>query len=209
DQDVIAVAAVRRKLDSAGGQAGGLHYVVAGQGVDDQPIVGRLGAADVHHGGQTGDGDTGRVAGYRNHVGVVGAVDDDGVGRPVAGVAAGSARQVDIDLGHGGAGQVVDGDGVGAAEGVEVDGLAVGEVHRPAGHVAEEAPPRAVGRDVDVLVGVRAVEQHGVEAVLTLDGVVTVTGVPHEGVVAGPQEGHVIAAAADHQVVTLAADQQV
>ena len=35
--------------------------------------------------------------------------------------AAAGARQVEVDLGDVGAGQVVDGDGVGAAQGVEVD----------------------------------------------------------------------------------------
>ena len=48
DQDVVAVAAVGRELDRAGRQAGGLDHVVAGQGVDRQPVVGRLGAGDVH-----------------------------------------------------------------------------------------------------------------------------------------------------------------
>ena len=62
----------------------------------------------------------------------VGAVDDDGVGRAVAGAAAG-AGQVEVDLGDVGAGQVVDGDGVGAAQGVEVDRLDAVEVHRDVG----------------------------------------------------------------------------
>ena len=56
-----------------------------------------------------------------DRVGVVGAVDDDGVGLAVAGPAAAAAREVEVDLGDAGAGQVVDGDGVGAAQGVEVD----------------------------------------------------------------------------------------
>ena len=63
DQDVVAVAAVGRELDRAGGQARGLDHVVAGQGVDDQPVVGGLGAGDVHLGGQAEDGDAARIAG--------------------------------------------------------------------------------------------------------------------------------------------------
>ncbi len=89
DQDVVAVAAVGGELDRAGRQARGLDHVVAGQGVDDQPVVGRLGAGDVHLGGQAEHRDAARVAGDADDVVAVGAVDDDGVGRAVAGAAAG------------------------------------------------------------------------------------------------------------------------
>ena len=51
----------------------------------------------------------------------VGAVDDDAVGLAVAGGAAGGACEVDVHARDVGAGEVVDGDDVGAAEGVEVD----------------------------------------------------------------------------------------
>ena len=67
----------------------------------------------------------------------------------------------------------------------------------------------AVGRDVDLLVDVGAVEQHRVGAGLSFDGVAAVAGVPHEGVVAGAHEGHVVASAAVDQVVAVAADQDV
>ena len=115
----------------------------------------------------------------------------------------GGLRQVEVDLGDVGAGQVVDGDGVGAAQGVEVDLLDAVEVHGDVADVAEEPNPAAVGRDVDVLVDVGAVEQHRVDAGLALDGVAAVAGVPDEGVVAGAHEGHVVAAAADDQVVAV------
>ena len=68
---------------------------------------------------------------------------------------------------------------------------------------------RAVGRDVDVLVDVGAVEQQRVGAVLALDDVAAVAGIPDEGVVAGAQEGHVVAAPAGDDVVAGAADQHV
>ena len=54
-----------------------------------------------------------------------------------------------------------------------------------------------------------AVEEHRVEAVLSLDGVAAVAGVPDEGVVAGAHEGHVVASAAVDDVVAVAADQDV
>ena len=80
DQHVVAVAAVGRELDRAGRQARGFDHVVAGQGVDRQPVVGGLGAGDVDLGGQAEHGDAARVAGDGIDVVAVGAVDDDGVG---------------------------------------------------------------------------------------------------------------------------------
>ena len=53
----------------------------------------------------------------------------------VAGRAAECAARFDVDLRDVGAGQVVDGDGVGAAERVEVDRLDVVEVHDDGGDV--------------------------------------------------------------------------
>ena len=47
-----------------------------------------------------------------------------------------------------------------------------------------------------------------VVAVLALDGVAAVAGVPDEGVVAGAEQGRVVAAAAVDDVVAVAADQQ-
>ena len=106
-------------------------------------------------------------------------------------------RQVEVDLGDVGAGQVVDGDGVGAAEGVEVDLLDAVEVHGDVADVAGEPDPAAVGRDVDVLGDVGAVEQQRVGAGLALDGVAAVARVPDERVVAGAEKRHVVALAAD------------
>ena len=63
--------------------------------------------------------------------------------------------------------------------------------------VAGEADAAAVGREVDLLGDVGAVEQHRVVAVLAFDDVAAVAGVPDEGVVAGAEEGRVVAAAAD------------
>ena len=61
----------------------------------------------------------------------------------------------------------------------------------------------AVGRDVDLLVDVGAVEQQRVDARLAVDRVAAVAGVPDERVVAGTEQGHVVAAAADDEVVAL------
>ena len=64
DEDVVAVAAVGGELDRAGLQARGLDHVVAGQRVDGQPVVGGLGAGDVHPCRQAEDRRAAGVAGH-------------------------------------------------------------------------------------------------------------------------------------------------
>ena len=86
-----------------------------------------------------------------------------------------------------------------------IDGLDVVEVHRDVGDVAEQPGVPAVGRDVDVLVDVGAVEHEGVGARLAVDRVAAVARIPDERVVAGTEQGQVVAAPADDEVVALAA----
>ena len=87
------------------------------------------------------------------------AVDDDRVGlRRRRSLPPGVRGEVDVHLRDAGAREIVDGDRVGAAQGVEVDPLDAVEVHRDAADVAGEADPAAVGRDVDLLGDVGAVE---------------------------------------------------
>ena len=147
------------------------------------------------------DDDDGRRAG--------GAVDDDGVGLAVAGAAAACPR----------------GRGSTLVTPVPVRSLTVMVSAPPRASTLtcstpltsmvtlptsrKKPQPAAVGREVDVLVDVGAVEEHRVVAVLALDGVAAVAGVPDEGVVAGAHEGDVVAAAAGDDVVAVAADQHV
>ena len=121
----------------------------------------------------------------------------------------GVARQVDRDLGDAGAGEVADGDVVGAAERGEVDVLDAVEIHGDVADVAGELHPPVVGRDADVLVDVGAVEQQRVGAVLTFDRVAAVARIPDEGVVAGAADQQVVAAAAGDDVIAVAAEQRV
>src|SRR5262249_48910970 len=125
--------------------------------------------------------------------------EDDGVRRGVAGGAAGLCAQVDGNLVHVGSGQIVDGDGVGATSGVDLDVLDAVEVHGDVADVAGEPRAAAVGRDVDLLVDVGAVELERVGARLPLD---RVAGVTHE-------QRHVVAGAADDDVVAPAAGDHV
>ena len=185
----------------------GVDDVIAAQGVERQPVIGQLLEEDVDRGLKPEDVDAAGVARRAEHVGAVGAVDRDRVGRAVA--AAVGPAQVEADLRHVGAAQVADDDVVGAAQGAEVNALDVVEVHRHVGHVAEEEHPSAVGHDVDVLAGARAEEQHLVDAVLALERVVAVARVPLEHVVAGAHQGHVVAVVAEDEVVAVAAEEHV
>src|SRR5262245_15490115 len=209
DQNVGAVAAVRRELDRVGRQAGCVHHVVTGQGIDLQLIVGGLGAGDVHLRRQALDGNAAGVAADHDHVVAAGALDGDGVGGAVAGAAAGGAGQVEVDLGDVGAGQVVYGDGIGAAQGLEVDMLDAVEVNRNVADVAEEADLMAVGGVVDVFVEVGPVELHRFVADLALDHITAVARVPGKDVVAGDAEHDVIAPAPFDHVVAVTTDEDV
>ena len=140
----------------------------------------------------------------------VGAVDDDDVGRAVAGGAADRAGQVDVDLDQVRAGQVVDGGRVGAAERVEVDRLDVVEVHHDVAEVAREAARgRRWRRPSKISAPALPLKSMRVVAGLAFDDVAAVAGVPLEDVVAGAEEGGVVALLAVDEVVAVAAEQQV
>src|SRR5262245_22368058 len=109
-------------------------------------------------------------------------VEYDGIYLPVASGAADCPGQVHVDLGHGGAGQVVNGDGVGAAAGVDDYDLDVSELQFDVVHVAGHYVTVSVGQDVDSLGDVRAVQHQLVQAALPVDGVAAVARVPDEGV---------------------------
>src|SRR5436305_2114489 len=96
----------------------------------------------------------------------VGAVDDDVVRLSVAGRR--GAVEVQVDLRNIRSGQIIDRDGVGTAERVEVNLLDTVEVHRDVGDVTREPDPSTVGRDSDILSNVRTVEDHRVGASLSL-----------------------------------------
>src|SRR5258707_1164407 len=82
--------------------------------------VSALGAVDVPGGSRSVDGNRGAAANYADVVVAIRAIDGHGVRRAVADGAAQRPRQVDGDLGHAGPGEIVDRDGVGAAEGGEL-----------------------------------------------------------------------------------------
>src|SRR5262249_57824053 len=138
----------------AGVQELGVHPVDTAEGVHRQ-VVGRLGVNDtdlgrqpdhVQHGGascRTDDFDV---------VVPVGAVEDHGVGLTIA-VVEGVRPEGDVDHAHAGAGQVVDRDGVGPAQGDDVDHLQAVQVHRHPVDVAGEPRPPAFPREGDVVVG--------------------------------------------------------
>ncbi len=207
DKHVLAVAAVGSELHRRA-EVRGVDDVVTTEPVDDE-VVGRIKAGDGHRGGQAGHRDHAVVVGDGDHIVAAGGVDDDGIRLAIARAAARRRSQIDRDLVHIGAGQVVDRDGVGAAQGVELDVLDAMKVHGDVADIAEQANPVAIGRDVDVLVDVGAIEQQRVGAGLAFDRVAAVARVPDERVIALAEERHVVAATANHQVIAAAAGQRV
>src|SRR5690606_35972169 len=125
--------AIGREEDHSCRQGRGIHHVVAGKEVEDKAVVGGLGAADVHLGGQAEHRRAADGAVHQDDVVAVGAVDDHGIRLGIADAV--GRREVDVDLGHVGAGQVVHHDRVRTAEGVEVDTLDVVQVHHHGGDV--------------------------------------------------------------------------
>src|ERR1700738_720826 len=117
--------------------------------------------------------------------------------------------EVERDLRDTGAGKVTDRDVVGTAAGVELDVLYAVQIHGDVGNVAGEFHVPMVGRDADVLVDIRAVEQERVDAGTAIDHVVAVTRIPDEGVVAGTELRGVAAAPTSDEIVAVAADQRV
>ena len=139
----------------------------------------------------------------------VGAIDDHRVGQAVALAGPRGCREVDGDLGHIGAGEVVDDDGVGTAKGVERDVLDVVEVHDHVADIARQPHALAIGGDLEDLIDIGAIEQKRIAAVLTLDNVAAVAGIPDKGVIAAAEQGGVVAAATSDGVAAVAADQQI
>src|SRR5262249_58210800 len=129
-------AAVDRQLHLAGGEVGGDEHVITAQHVHHQGVF-RVRAEDVHKGNRTHGGVDAIAEGPAlADIVSVGAVDDDRVGLAIAGA---RKTEVEVERVQAGRGLVVEGDGVGAAVGEEVDLLDAAQVHRDAADVAGES----------------------------------------------------------------------
>ena len=150
EQRVVAGAAIEGELDDAGRKGRGRDGVVAAETLDGEPVVRALGAGDIDLRRQA-ERPTREVPAPKTSMmsSPLVPLTRDIVGLAVAGRAADRAGEVDVHLGHVGAGEIVDGDVVGAAERVEVDLLDIVEVHDDVAEVAGQADALAVGRDVE------------------------------------------------------------
>ena len=120
DDRVVAGAAVDGELDDAGRQRRGVDGVVAAEAVDDQRVVGAFGAGRSSPAAGRPVTATDAAAAPTTLIVSLPAVPlTVTVSAWPSPRAAGRRREVDVDLRHVGAGQVVDRDGVGAAQGVE------------------------------------------------------------------------------------------
>ena len=206
DDQIVAGSAVNRELEKSGGKSGRIDHVVAVEPVDGQ-IVGSLGVGDVDIRGEAIDADDPTSRCDRDRVRACRAVHVHGVDRTIAATAAGA--EVDVDLGKVGAGHVVDGDIVGAAQCAEIDRLGAVHIHRDVANVARKAHAPTVRRDVDFLGDVRTVELQRIGPRLALDHIAAVAGIPDERIVVGAEQRHVVAAPAGDRIVAVAAQQMV
>src|SRR5207249_3031599 len=112
--DVIAVPTVERELHRVSLQGLGVDDVIPAQGVDCKTVEGWVLVKDGDLGVQAGDAKPADVAANADGVVALGPVHGDRVGRAVG--AAVRAAQGELDVRQVGAGQVVDGNVVGAAQ---------------------------------------------------------------------------------------------
>src|SRR5262249_50087307 len=147
---VDALTAVERHLGGARDADGRRERVVPGEPHDGGDVLRRLAAGDGRlHGEAADDERAARVVATPDPVRVRRAHHDDGVGRCVA--VAVEPAQVDVHGLHRGSGEVVDGDGVDAAERADADALDPVEVHHDRGDVTGEPDAGAVRGDLDLL----------------------------------------------------------
>src|SRR5207237_4210384 len=118
---------------------------VAAQRVEGLRFFPPARAGHVHAPRQSGHGIAGPRPADRDRVGAVGTVDDDAVGRAVAGAAARRGREVDVDRGDVGAARLAEGGVVDGARGGGVGGVDDGGVHDAVGAFAGGRQPYAVG----------------------------------------------------------------
>ena len=204
----MARAAVERELEDAGRQRGGGDAVIAGAGVDDQTVVGAFRVGDVHLRRQAEDRRRSSCPEHVDDVVAVGRIDDDRVGRRVAGGAADRSGEVDVDRGDVGAREIVDHHRVDVAERGDVDLFDVVQVHHDVAEVAREAHPAAIGRDVEDLAPLlplkRSVSVPSCPSTVSLP-----SPVPLEDVVAGAQERDIVALIAVDEVMAVATEQRI
>ncbi len=209
EQFVRACAPVDRQLDDGDWQRRRRDDIVFTEGVDDQAVIGRLRVGDVDPRRQADHRRRGAGTGNVDVIDAVRAVDDDRVRLGIAGGAPEDAREVAGELDDIGARQIADGDRVGSADGVEVDGLDVVEIHHDVAEVAREQHALTVGRRLEDLVAVAAVEQHRVGVRLALDDIAAVARIPLERVVPAAEEGDVVALLTVDDIVVATAEEHV
>src|SRR5436190_3877634 len=173
----------------------------------DDDVVGRIEVGDCHVGGAgTRHRDNAVVGGDCDRIAAAGGVDDDRVLKAVRGAI---RSQIDVDVVNASPGQIIDRDEVRTAQRVDVERLHAVHIHDNGGDIAGEPHPRAIGREIDLLVDVRAVEYQRVVTALTFNRVAAVAGIPDEGIVTGSQLGRIVAAPADDKIIAGAADNMV
>jgi len=203
----VVVAAVRGQLDRPGRQGRGVYEIVAAEGRDPERVEGDLRVRDVHLRHEPDHRDLARVAEDLYGVVAGASVHEDRVLHEIAGAV--RAGEVHVHLEQVGRREVAQEDQVASAARDQIDGFDGVEVEHDAGDAPGHPHPPEHRRELEGLVGARAVEEQRVEARASDDRVEVVARVPDEGVVAAAHLGELVAVAAVELVVPFAADQLV
>src|SRR5262249_680158 len=137
---VVAGAAIDGQRGHEGGQARGADHIGAAEALDGESVRG-FGGVHVHLRVQADNRVAAAGAEDLDVVRGVGPVNDDAVRRPV--LTPRGRGEVHVELRQARAAQVIDGDGVGAPQDIEVHALDVGEVHDDVAEVARQMVGRA------------------------------------------------------------------
>src|SRR5205807_275419 len=117
--------------------------------------------------------------------------------------------EVEVYREHIGAGEVVDGDKISAAEGDDIDLLGAVDVHGHAADIAGEPHAAAIGGNIKFFRDIGAIELQGIETTLPFHDVAGFAGVPDKRVIAIAHERGIESGSADDRVIALAAGEEI
>ena len=188
-------------------QVRGIDVVIAALATDQQH-VGGIGVHDRQPGGQARNSDGIRSANDVDGVGAVGRERGHRIVGSVSAAGVSRAGKIDKNIGDVRAGQVIYDQPVWAAERAQIDLLHVIEVHGDVGDIAREQGASSIRRNGEAFADVRAIEQHGVAAILAFDHIAAIARIPLKHVIACAEKGDIRALLPVDEVVAVAAKQQ-
>ncbi|HEU0033953.1 MAG TPA: hypothetical protein VFQ53_25165 [Kofleriaceae bacterium] len=181
-------------------------HAIARVAVDDEPVERGLAVRHAYLGRPTGRDECHAIESDVEGVRCRRAGDRDRVDLTVG--SAERRRDIDVDLGDRGRGEIADRDAIAAARGRDRDPIDRVQIEDDRGDVARQPHVIADRSERDLLVRASHPHVERVEAVVALDHVATAARHPHDGVVAGTGHDRVVAEPAVEDVVAGASDER-